>query len=327
MLSSSEGTGATRRTTRTEAIPGPREARRNTGSRTDMLGTREGHGRPCRDVGHAWASRAGHAGLAAQAASRVRTLRTGGAMPGIARTALGHYAPRRGHRVPHRAVPRAPRAQRWGTMRRAAGTACRTGLRRGHRACAGTPRAAPGRAAPGRARPRMRRPPWIRACRDARDGCRNGTEQSRQARRRERDGGEEGKGRGDFTTERPTTASTDDGDGGDAWRGRDERCGEEMRHDLRRGRRMERPHSWSARAWLLGPAASARGGARPVAAWASAQPRRAAGRAASAGGAQGARQCGFRERGAGGCRLGRARGPREQGGGARVWGKGRAGWA
>jgi hypothetical protein len=142
MLSSSEGTGATRRTTRTEAIPGPREARRDTGSRTDMLGTREGHGRPCRDVGHAWASRAGHAGLAAQAASRVRTLRTGGAMPGIARTALGHYAPRRGHRVPHRAVPRAPRAQRWGTMRRAEGTARAPGLRAPRRvapghACAG----------------------------------------------------------------------------------------------------------------------------------------------------------------------------------------------
>jgi hypothetical protein len=48
--------------------------------------------------------------------------------------------------------------------------------------------------------------------------------------------GEEGKGRGDFTTERPTTTSTDGGDGGDAWRGRDECCGEEMGHDLRCGR-------------------------------------------------------------------------------------------
>jgi hypothetical protein len=102
-LSSSEGTGANRRTTRTGAVPGPRKARRGTGSRTDMLGTCEGRKRPCRDVDRAWASRAGHAGLAMQAASRARTLRTG-------RGRAGHCAHSAGALRVRRDASRAPRA-------------------------------------------------------------------------------------------------------------------------------------------------------------------------------------------------------------------------
>jgi hypothetical protein len=57
-----------------------------------MLGTREGRGRLCRDVGRAWraaqgtgASRTGHAGLTAQVTSRARTLRKGRGRAGLRR--------------------------------------------------------------------------------------------------------------------------------------------------------------------------------------------------------------------------------------------------
>jgi hypothetical protein len=75
-----------------------------------MLGTREGRGRPCRDIGHAGASRAGHVGES----RRARPSRAGRAVPGRC-------------------------AQRGATP----GTACRAGLRWGHCACAVAPRAAP----------------------------------------------------------------------------------------------------------------------------------------------------------------------------------------
>jgi hypothetical protein len=108
--------------TRTGAIPGPREARRGTGPRTDMLGTREGRGRPCRDAGRAWTSRAGHGRVAGlmvvpgHGARRVRRARRAGHAghePRQGETApralrSGHCVPRRGQRVPRRAVPRAP---------------------------------------------------------------------------------------------------------------------------------------------------------------------------------------------------------------------------
>jgi hypothetical protein len=58
--SSSDGVRRHMRTTRTEDVPGPHEARRGTEPSTDMLETREGHGRPCRDADRARASHAGH---------------------------------------------------------------------------------------------------------------------------------------------------------------------------------------------------------------------------------------------------------------------------
>jgi hypothetical protein len=88
-----------------------------------MLGTREGHGRPCRDIGRAWASRTGHAGLAAEVASRARTLPIG-------RGRARHCAHSAGALRVRRDAPWAPRAApgcAGGTARapgRATGTAC-----------------------------------------------------------------------------------------------------------------------------------------------------------------------------------------------------------
>jgi hypothetical protein len=88
-----------------------------------MLGTREGRGRPCRDIGRAWASRTGHAGLAAEVASRARTLPIG-------RGRARHCAHSAGALRVCRDAPWAPRAApgcAGGTARapgRATGTAC-----------------------------------------------------------------------------------------------------------------------------------------------------------------------------------------------------------
>jgi hypothetical protein len=110
--------------TRTGAIPGPREARRGTGPRTDMLGTREGRGRPCRDAGRAWTSRAGHGRVAglmvvpSHGARRVRRARRAGHAghePRQGETALGTA------RTAQRALRAAPGATR-ATPGRATGT-------------------------------------------------------------------------------------------------------------------------------------------------------------------------------------------------------------
>jgi hypothetical protein len=110
MLSSSKGTGATLQTTRTGAVPGPREARRGTRPRTDMLGTREDRGRPCRDAGRARASRAGHGGESRRA--RASRWLVGRARPwGLATRA--RHAGWAAHRGPRAAPGLATMVARW----------------------------------------------------------------------------------------------------------------------------------------------------------------------------------------------------------------------
>jgi hypothetical protein len=72
---SSDGACRHVRTTHTGAVPGPREAHRGAGPRTDMLGTREGCRRPCRDAGRAQASHAGRGSR--KGAGRARASRAG----------------------------------------------------------------------------------------------------------------------------------------------------------------------------------------------------------------------------------------------------------